>query len=98
MSTDSDPDRHPAVQKQRIFVSEPMGNKSVFHLSGINQILGQRLAAAGFAHACTVLGMYLVLQKNRRQFQRWFCDTCGADVKQANECFECLNEWCDYFL
>ena len=40
----------PALQKQRIFVSEPMGNKPVFHLSGINQILGQKLAAAGFPH------------------------------------------------
>ena len=39
-----------ASQKLRVFVSEPMGNKDVFQLSGIDKILGQRLVAAGFTH------------------------------------------------
>ncbi|KAI0237592.1 Barrier-to-autointegration factor [Lamellibrachia satsuma] len=87
-----------ASQKLRVFVSEPMGNKDVFQLSGIDKILGQRLVAEGFTHASTVLGMFLVLKRNRWKFQCWICDACCANIRQANECYNCLKEWCEYFL
>lgn len=36
------------TKKQREFVSEPMGDKSVRALAGVGPVLGTRLKAAGF--------------------------------------------------
>lgn len=35
-------------QKHRNFVGEPMGDKPVTDLAGVGEVLGKRLAAAGF--------------------------------------------------
>ena len=31
-------------------------------------------------------------------FKDWIKDTCAANSKQQNDCFQCLKEWCDQFL
>lgn len=85
-------------QKHRNFISEPMGEKPVNELAGIGEVLGKRLADKGFDKAYVVLGQFLVLKKNEDLFRDWLNQTCGANAKQAGDCYNCLNEWCRAFL
>eukprot|EP00099_Drosophila_melanogaster_P007555 NP_001260220.1 barrier to autointegration factor, isoform B [Drosophila melanogaster] len=85
-------------QKHRNFVAEPMGNKSVTELAGIGETLGGRLKDAGFDMAYTVLGQYLVLKKDEELFKDWMKEVCHASSKQASDCYNCLNDWCEEFL
>lgn len=48
--------------------------------------------------AYVVLGQFLVLKKDRELFQEWMKDTCQANTKQSNDCYQCLVDWCDEFL
>lgn len=85
-------------QKHRNFVAEPMGDKPVTELAGIGGVLGDRLIQAGFDKAYVVLGQFLVLKKNQELFKEWMKDTCSANSKQATDCWQCLNDWCEEFL
>ncbi|XP_057677262.1 barrier-to-autointegration factor-like [Corythoichthys intestinalis] len=85
-------------QKHRDFVTEPIGEKTVYALGGIGEVLGKRLENKGFDKAYVVLGQYLVLKKDEELFREWLKDICGANAKQQGECFNCLNEWCNSFL
>ncbi|EDW04099.1 barrier-to-autointegration factor [Drosophila grimshawi] len=86
------------TQKYRNFIAEPMGQKSVTELAGIGETLGGRLSEAGFDKAYTVLGQYLVLKKDEELFKDWMKDVCNASSKQASDCYNCLNDWCEEFL
>lgn len=67
-------------------------------LAGIGETLGERLDEKGFDKAYVVLGQFLVLKKEEELFTDWLKDTCGANSKQAKDCYGCLKEWCDAFL
>ncbi len=85
-------------QKHRNFVGEPMGDKDVTELAGIGPALGGRLTDKGFDKAYVVLGQFLVLKKNRELFMDWLNQTCGANSKQQNDCYDCLKEWCNAYI
>jgi len=85
-------------QKHRNFVSEPMGEKAVNELAGVGDVISKRLEAKGFDRAYIVLGQFLVLKKHKELFIDWMKDICGANVRQASECYQCLSDWCDEFL
>ena len=75
-----------------------MSDKEVTELAGIGPVLGKRLSDKGFDKAFVVLGQFLVLKKNEELFKEWLHETCGANAKQQQDCFGCLNEWCNSFL
>ncbi|XP_075525542.1 barrier-to-autointegration factor-like [Dermacentor variabilis] len=85
-------------KKHRNFVSEPMGEKAVTELAGIGDALGGRLKERGFDKAYVVLGQFLELKKDRQSFEGWMKSTCGANSKQAGDCYECLRDWSQEFL
>ncbi|KAK2193255.1 hypothetical protein NP493_16g06006 [Ridgeia piscesae] len=85
-------------QKHKNFISEPMGQKPVADLAGIGPVLGSRLTEEGFDKAYVVLGQFLILKMSKDLFIDWLKDTCGANSKQGNDCFNCLNQWCESFL
>ena len=85
-------------QKHRNFVGEPMGEKVVTEIAGIGEVLGGRLSEKGYDLAYVVLGQFLVLKKNQELFRDWLNQTCKANAKQQNDCYQCLKEWCDAFL
>ncbi|CAM1154596.1 Uncharacterised protein g11297 [Pycnogonum litorale] len=85
-------------QKHRNFIAEPMGDKPVTELSGIGEVLGNRLVSKGCDKAYVVLGQYLLLKKNEELFIEWLKDFCSANGKQAGDCYQCLSDWCDEFL
>lgn len=85
-------------QKHRNFISEPMGEKDVTDLAGIGDVLGKRLKDKGFDKAYVVLGQFLVMKKNRGMFTSWLKSITSANSKQAEECHQCLNQWCHEFL
>ncbi|KAK9541109.1 barrier-to-autointegration factor-like [Anarhichas minor] len=86
------------TQKHRDFVGEPMGDKRVTALSGIGEILGEKLRQQGFDKAYVVLGQFLLLKKDPEMFTEWLKDASGANSRQAGVCTQCLREWCDAFL
>lgn len=88
----------PTSEKHNIFVAEPMGDKPVTELAGIGEKLGKRLSSRGFDKAYVVLGQFLVLKKNRELFLEWLHELTGATGKNASECYECLEDWCNEFL
>lgn len=73
------------------FVGGPMGQKDVKQLGGIGNVLGNRLISAGYDHASEVYGKFLLMERNRELFIQWLHQTCGANSKQANDCYSCLN-------
>lgn len=85
-------------QKHRNFVQEPMGEKTVSAVAGIGYVLGGRLTDRGFDKAYVILGQYLVLKKDKQRFKDWLKETCGANAKQQEDCYQCLKGWCDNFL
>ncbi|KAI9589983.1 barrier-to-autointegration factor-like [Glossina fuscipes] len=85
-------------QKYDKIVGESMKDKPVTDLAGIGDVLGGHLTKAGFDKAYTVLGQYLVLKKNAELFKKWMKDTCNVNAKQAGDCYNCLNGWCEEFL
>ncbi|XP_046389141.1 barrier-to-autointegration factor [Ischnura elegans] len=85
-------------QKHKNFVAEPMGDKPVTDVAGIGEVLGKRLVNQGFDKAYVLLGQFLVLKKNEDLFVDWMKDICGANSKQAVDCFQCLSDWCEEFL
>lgn len=68
-------------QKHRDFVSEPMGEKPVYALAGVGDVLGGRLADKGFDLAYVVLGQFLVLKKNEELFKVFYFN-CMVDSKR----------------
>lgn len=84
--------------KHKNFVSEPMGEKPVTDLAGIGEVLGGKLKELGFEQAYVVLGQFLVFRKDQELFVDWLKESIGANKKQAGDCYNCLNEWCNQFL
>ena len=79
-------------------MAEPMGEKEVFELAGIGEVLGNRLKDKGFDKAYVVLGQFLLLKKDEEMFVEWLKDAVSANSNQAKNCYTCLAEWCDAFL
>ncbi|XP_064622366.1 barrier-to-autointegration factor B-like [Lineus longissimus] len=85
-------------QKHRDFLSEPMGEKEVTSLAGIGPVLGERLSKQGFDKAYVVLGQFLIMKKDSELFQDWLKEAVRANKKQADDCSNCLKEYCNAFL
>uniref|UniRef100_UPI0037E9948F barrier-to-autointegration factor-like n=1 Tax=Semicossyphus pulcher TaxID=241346 RepID=UPI0037E9948F len=83
------------TKKHRDFVGEPMGHKSVRDVPGIGDNLGRRLENKGFNKASDVLGQYLHVKQDTKQFGSWLKNTSGANSRDAGSCTRGLNEWCD---
>ncbi|KAI0235705.1 Barrier-to-autointegration factor [Lamellibrachia satsuma] len=81
-------------KKHKLFVCEPMEQKDVESLPGIDVVLGGRLREKGYVKAYIVLGRFLMLNRDQNQFMCWMHDMCGANMKQACDCYRCLCEWC----
>ncbi|CAG0920043.1 unnamed protein product [Notodromas monacha] len=81
--------------KLRNFANEPMGDKPVTAVTGIGDVLGDRLVAKGYDKAYVLFGLFLVFKKDGDLFQMWLKDEIKANSKQATDCFTCLKEWAD---
>lgn len=64
----------------------------------LNKQLNQYFCFSFDSQAYTVLGQYLILKKDSELFKDWMKDTCNANSKQAADCYQCLNDWCEEFL
>ncbi|KAK0154605.1 Barrier-to-autointegration factor [Merluccius polli] len=84
-------------KKHRDIVDEPMGEKNVMSLPGIGEAHGKRLEDKRFDKAYKVLGQFLVLGKDEKRFKKWLKDTCGANIKEQDDCYGCCREWCQNF-
>ncbi|XP_074593809.1 barrier-to-autointegration factor-like [Brevipalpus obovatus] len=85
-------------KKHAAFTNEPMRDKDVSTLPGVGPALGPRLIEKGYNKAYHVLGMYLCLD-NEEKFKQWFRETAQTNnAKYANDCYNCLREWCDKYI
>jgi len=48
--------------------------------------------------AYVVLGQFLVLKKNEELFVEWLKDVTKASSYHAQQCQQCLEDWCAAFL
>ncbi|XP_064175843.1 barrier-to-autointegration factor-like [Anguilla rostrata] len=85
-------------KRHETFLTGPMGEKPVMALPGISTVSAAKLEEKGFKKANHILGQFLVLDKDERRFKEWLHDACGANVKQQEDCYRCLQEWCNSFL
>ncbi|KAF0295585.1 Barrier-to-autointegration factor A [Amphibalanus amphitrite] len=69
------------------------------HCSGWHR-RSQRQKAGGerFDKVYIVLGQFLVLKKDKELFVEWLQDLIGCNVKQATDCWQCLDGWCAELL
>ncbi|KAK2193261.1 hypothetical protein NP493_16g06012 [Ridgeia piscesae] len=47
--------------------------------------------------ATSLLGKFMVMDKDRYSFVRWLAEQTGASSQQALECFKCLDAWSSAF-
>ena len=83
------------TKKHRDFVSEPIKQKHVTELPGIGKVLGERLEEKGFNKARKLMGQFLILGEDKKEFMDWLRSKCGANPKQGGDCYNALNNWCD---
>lgn len=79
--------------KHRRFVEEPIGSKDVTEMAGINELLGLRLRLSGYGSAYSILGQYMMFERDSMAFQNWLRKLCRANIKQTNDCYRCVNDW-----
>ncbi len=79
------------------FIREPMGEKTVYELAGIGRALGGKLNTNDFYRADQVFGQFLVFNRDKTLFKNWLHGLCDANVKQQNECYQCLYEWANQY-
>ncbi|OAF66623.1 hypothetical protein A3Q56_05645, partial [Intoshia linei] len=85
-------------QKHRNFVMEPMSLKPVTEIAGIGEVLGSKLINKGFYQAYMLLGQFLIMQKDVNIFGEWLKFEIKANAKQAFDCSQCLEIWCNTFI
>ncbi|CAB3258432.1 unnamed protein product [Arctia plantaginis] len=85
-------------KKHRNFIAEPIRGKRVTELPGIGETLGERLSGRGYNTADKVLGQYLVMDRDRRSFERFLRKNCNANSKQVSDCYNGLDTWSKEFL
>ena len=86
------------TKKHKLFTSQPINDKGVKCVPGIGNVYGDRLIAAGFPKAYSILDKFLDLEKDEVSFKHWLRETCGANAKSQKECYLALSEWCDQYL
>lgn len=86
------------TKKHKLFVSEPLGQKSIDVLPGVGKTLTQRFLASNITKAHHVVGAFLLLDMQRDKFLSWFKQECGGNERHANMCFDAIQQWCIQFI
>lgn len=86
------------TKKHQLFVSEPLGEKSIDVLPGVGKTLTQRFVANNLTKAQHIVGAFLLLDQDREKFIPWFKQECGGNERHANMCFNALQQWCIEFI
>ncbi|KAM9069151.1 barrier-to-autointegration factor-like protein isoform 1-T1 [Sarcophilus harrisii] len=84
--------------KLRTFLGEPIGEKCVSFVDGVDKDLAVKLIESGFDKAYVLLGQYLLMHKKEDDFQMWLMLACGATQREAQKISRCLREWSITFL
>ncbi|XP_043837314.1 barrier-to-autointegration factor-like protein [Dromiciops gliroides] len=84
--------------KLKTFLGEPIGEKCVAFVDGVDKDLAVKLIDRGFDKAYVLLGQFLLMHKKEEDFQMWLMLACGATQREAQMISRCLREWCITFL
>ncbi|XP_072490623.1 barrier-to-autointegration factor-like protein [Notamacropus eugenii] len=84
--------------KLRTFLGEPIGEKCVAFVDGVDKDLAVRLIESGFEKAYVLLGQFLLMHKKEDDFQMWLMLAFGATRREAQKICICLREWCSTFI
>ena len=82
-------------KKHSEFVTSPIEAKGVTALPGIGKKLGENLTNIGVIKAENVLGQFLALGKDEVKFKRWLNESCKADTRRQQQCYQALKGWCE---
>ena len=86
------------TKKHRDFVKEPMGGKSVNCLPGIGSYAADNLKENKYTTARQVLGEFLRLKGDQKEFCSWLMEKSGALTKSQHDCFMALKVYSDNFV
>ncbi|XP_074065487.1 barrier-to-autointegration factor-like protein [Macrotis lagotis] len=84
--------------KLRTFLGEPIGEKCVAFVDGVDRDLSGRLRERGFDKAYVLLGQFLLMHKKEEDFQSWLIMVFGASQEAAQRISRCLREWSITFM
>lgn len=87
-----------STKKHRVFVQEPIGWKDVDHLPGVGKTLKKKFEEKNFGKAIHVLGMFLMVNMEKKAFCDWMSETTGARESYCINCFNALFDWSNEFL
>ncbi|CAF0789917.1 unnamed protein product [Didymodactylos carnosus] len=86
------------TKKFREFMAEPLGDKGIRDVPGIGEVLGTKLADAGYEKAYVLFGKFLLSNKDPESFQDWLQTQCGANSHQAKTTTQALSDWAEAFI
>jgi hypothetical protein len=80
-------------ERYRNMIGEPLNNKSVDELPGIDFIAAELLIDLGYYYAYVLFGKYLVMQRNKDVFRNWLISKTKMKRQYADLCVTCLTDW-----
>ena len=83
-------------ERYRNMLGEPMNDKSVDELPGIDFKAAEPLINLGNDYAYVLFGKYLVMQRNKDVFRNWLISKTKMKRQYAKLCVSCLGDWAVY--
>jgi hypothetical protein len=80
-------------ERFRNMLGEPMNDKSVDELPGIDFKAAEILINLGYDYAYVLFGKYLVMQRNKDVFINWLISKTKMKRQYAELCVTCLEDW-----
>jgi hypothetical protein len=87
------------TQKGITFCYETMRNKNIIEVDGIGEKASSILKDRGYTYAYQILGQFLLLNCDKKDFDWWIQDNVPSMNSQHRElCYICLKCYCEKFL
>ncbi|KAH7715605.1 barrier-to-autointegration factor A-like protein [Aphelenchoides avenae] len=79
-------------EEPKSLVGEPLGEKQLTDVDGIDEFIAKRLAAKGW-DLQSLLGQLLVMKMKRKDFVAELMQTVAISPADSEKCFACLREY-----
>lgn len=77
---------------------EKIGNKPINYIPGINGVYQQRLEENGYNNISVILGMFLLLKRNKDLFILWLMEEYKFPKIRATKCYVFMYFYSEFIL